>query len=56
MPYFVFMTGATRYRIEAQDEEEALRIAFEALDPTEDAKALIRSTLYEENEGKKYVE
>ncbi len=55
MPFFRFMTGATRYRIEAADREEAIRIAFEALLPTDDMKAVILNTLYSEEDAKNFV-
>jgi hypothetical protein len=55
MPFFRFMTGAAQYRIEAQDRDEALRIAFEALNPTEEMKAVILHTLYGEEEASRYV-
>ena len=45
--------GGTRFHPYAS-EEEALRLAFEALQPTEDVKELIRRTIYDEEEGKKY--
>jgi hypothetical protein len=55
MPHFRFMTGATRYRIEARDRDEAIQTAFEALNPTEEMKAVILSTLYSEEDAKAFV-
>lgn len=55
-PFFRFMTGATSYRIKARDKEEAIQIALEELNPSEDAKAIILQTLYDEDEGKQFFE
>ncbi len=54
--FFRFMTGATQYRIEAASREEAIRIAFEDLQPNEDTKEIILRTLYDEEEGKRFSE
>ncbi len=53
-PYFRFMTGATTYRIHARDKTEAIEVAFSELQPTEDAKAVILKTMYDENDGLRY--
>jgi hypothetical protein len=56
MPTFVFMTALQKYRVQAQDREEALRVAFEALNPDENMKAVIESTIYDEEQGKQFEE
>ena len=48
--YFKFMTGANHYRCEAASREEAIHIAFTSLNPSDDVKDLILSTLYEEGD------
>jgi hypothetical protein len=50
------MTGATQYRIEATTRDEAIRIAFEELQPNDDTKAVILRTMYDEEEGKRFAE
>jgi hypothetical protein len=47
-PIYRFMTGANMYRCEASSLEEALQIAFESLNPSPDARAVIENTMYEE--------
>jgi hypothetical protein len=54
-PVFRFMTGATQYRITAGSREEALRIAFEDLRPTEHMKAIILQTLYDEEDALRFA-
>lgn len=54
-PMYRFMTGANQYRIRAKSREEAIQTAFAALNPTEDAKQLILSTLYDEEDAQKYT-
>jgi hypothetical protein len=54
--FYRFMTGATQYRIEAPSREEAIRIAFEELQPNDDTKAVILRTLYDEEEAKRFAE
>lgn len=56
MPTFVFMTALQKYRIQAADREEALRVAFEALNPDANMKAVIESTIYDEEQGKQFEE
>lgn len=53
-PFFRFMTGASSYRINARDKREAIQIAFEELNPNEDAQAIILQTLYDEEEGLRF--
>jgi hypothetical protein len=45
---FAFMSGANRYRLQAASWEEALQIAYRELNPDENARQVIRHTLYEE--------
>ena len=54
-PNFRFMTGAGLYRIEALSKEDAIRIVMLELNPTEDNRALILQTLYDEDDSKNYV-
>ena len=54
-PMYRFMTGANQYRIQAKSRQEAIDTAFSALNPTEDAKLLILSTLYDEEDAQKYT-
>jgi hypothetical protein len=54
MPTFVFMTGASQYRCQANSREEVLKIARDALQPTPEAMSVIESTLYVEDEGKQF--
>lgn len=53
-PYFRFMTGASSYRIQAKDRDEAIQVALEELRPGEDAKVIILQTLYDEDEGRRF--
>jgi hypothetical protein len=53
-PYFSFMTGAHRYRIQAHSPDEAIRIAFQELNPSEDVKAVIRQTLCDEEDARRF--
>ena len=46
-PYYSFMTGAGIFGCEAQNEDEALQVAAEALNANEDEKDLIKQTMYE---------
>jgi hypothetical protein len=55
-PAFTFMTGATKYRIEAQSQQEAIQYIFDTLQPTEDMKAVILSTLCDEEAAQKYAD
>lgn len=50
------MTALQKYRVQAKDREEALRVAFEALNPDENMKAVIESTIYDEALGKQFEE
>jgi hypothetical protein len=55
-PFFTFMTGATKYRIEARSRDEAIHYVFEALQATEEMKAVILATLCDESEAGKFVD
>jgi hypothetical protein len=55
MPKFRFMTGAQHYRCEARDRAEALRVAWQSLQPDENTWAVISATLYEEEAALAYV-
>jgi hypothetical protein len=56
MPVFFFMTGANRYRCEAKSKEEVLQIVAHTLRPSDDVMALIRATLYQEEEARLFVD
>lgn len=54
-PSFTFMTGATRYRVQAKDREEAMQLALAEFGADENTRAVIRATMYDEDDAKKYV-
>ena len=54
-PYFVFMTGAARYRVQARDRAEAIQMALEEFRPDANTKAVILATMYDEESAKKYI-
>jgi hypothetical protein len=54
MPTFIFMTGASQYKCQANSREEVLQIAQEALKATPEMMSVIESTLYEEEQGRQF--
>jgi hypothetical protein len=56
VPTYVFMTGFQKYRIQAASREEALEVALRELQPDANTRAIIESTLYDEEEGKRFTD
>jgi hypothetical protein len=52
--HFKFMSGGNQYRLQAASLEEALKIAFDELEPTAEARAVILHTMVCEETAKKF--